>query len=306
MDRRPIKTQEQDVDMLFVEELVSSKEFGKWLLNKLDISGSGEFKSAWRSVNTSSGETDIAALFRVDDRDLLILIENKIYAPEQQNQSERYHERGDNLVEREDWNDYLTCILAPEKYLDSYQDQSYDKSLTYEDVLEWFEEREQTSRMKFKQEVLEEGIERARTGYQKETNERTEEFYSHYQELARNNYPLLEYRKPDQVGGGNTWMRFNPDELPSNVTIIHKVTRGVVDLQIPFEDNASAFREEYGESLGDKTVHNTGKSVSIRSAVPKLPPPNEIDPQEDNEEEIIASLEKAENLRRYHKNVIRG
>lgn len=116
-DRPPVKTHEVNIDQLVVEELHASADFRRWLLERLIDESDHEFIGAWQSLMTETGEADVAVGFRVDGERLIVLIEDKIYAPEQPRQEERYRERGNNLIESGDWDAFTTVLLAPEEYL---------------------------------------------------------------------------------------------------------------------------------------------------------------------------------------------
>jgi hypothetical protein len=77
-----------------------------------------------------------------EDRELAILIEDKIDAEPQPNQAGRYRIRGDARIEKESWHQYRTCIVAPQAYLDSNSEaELYDVRLSYESIKQWFVEK---------------------------------------------------------------------------------------------------------------------------------------------------------------------
>ena len=305
MDRPPIKTQEHDIDYLVIEEVYSNESFRKWLLEQFEQSRSHELIGAWRSTVTKNGETDIAIGLEIKDEKHIFLIENKIYAPEQPNQPDRYHQRGEERVEKGEWDEYHTGLLSPSKYLENYKDHSYEVEISYEQLLDYFNKKSD-SRSSFQKQVIQEGIEKARKGYQRTTDEITDDFYKYYEELSRSQHPELEYRKPEEVASGNSWIRF-PNPLPKNSTIIHKSGRGYVDLQISdFDGDSLEFKHKYGDSLEDMTVTDTGKSISVRIHVPKLKEPDRITTPSKYEEEISEALNSASKLltwytENYHK-----
>ena len=131
-----IYTEESDVDSLVVEEAFSSNEFQNWLLKKLsEDHKNAEFIGAWKNVTLAYGECDIVIEFLINNKITAILIEDKIKAPEQPNQAERYHKTGETLVERKEVDKYITCLLSP---LDYYKEgapmEKYEKRISYEDV----------------------------------------------------------------------------------------------------------------------------------------------------------------------------
>jgi hypothetical protein len=68
------------------------------------------------------------------------MIENKIDAPFQDEQLERYQERGRKAI-ADEWDSFHTCLFAPETYLTgSKRTDTVDTTLAYESVRNWFNE----------------------------------------------------------------------------------------------------------------------------------------------------------------------
>jgi hypothetical protein len=298
-----IKTGESEIDSLVVEELFSSSEFQSWFLKKMGIEGPYEFIGAWKSYPGEYGECDIVAKFSVAKQRIVILVENKIYSPEQPDQADRYHKTGKYLEENENWDRHVTCLLSPERY--SREDASrgkYDCKISYEELLEWFEKQRASERIRFKQMVIENGIERAITGYVKSTDENTNRFYHYYKELARQIQPELEYHIPKgKPASGSLWLYFTPEILSKKAKIIHKGREGYVDLQISGID-IDEFSKLYKNELNDHnmTSHKTGKSVSIRKMVPVMPDIENVEEPERYREEIVEALQAAGKLRNWY------
>ena len=292
-----VKTGESEIDLLFVEELFSSSEFQSWLLKKLNIVESHKFIGAWKSFIGKYGECDIVAEFMVSDQRVIILIENKIYAPEQLDQAERYHKTGKHLIDNERKGRYITCLISPRIYFrEDAPMNKYEHKISYEELLEWFQKQGNSERIQFKQMIIKNGIERARTGYKRNTDENTDRFYHYYEELVRETHPELEYRKPRAVASGNSWIRFNPNILPSKVTIIHKGKYGYVDLQISGMD-IEKFSNKYKSKLKDNmSIHLTGKSISVRIVVPIILDIERIEEPKKYREEILIALNSAGQL----------
>lgn len=81
-----------------LEEVSVSPRFREWLLRRLERKSDeiAEFVGAWHSVSdTKWGESDIEfGVSTGNGARLLVMIENKIDAPFQDEQLERYRERG--------------------------------------------------------------------------------------------------------------------------------------------------------------------------------------------------------------------
>jgi len=198
-----IKTGESEIDFLIVEELFSNLDFQKWLIRKLNLDNNFKFMGAWKSFNGRYGECDVATEFIINDERVMILIENKIYSSEQPQQAERYHKTGNDLVANNGLNKYITCLISPKSYFkEDAPMRLYENKISYEELLDWFKSQINSERIKFKQMVIQNGIDRARTGYQRITDENTNKFYNYYEEVAREIHPELEYKKPKEVACG--------------------------------------------------------------------------------------------------------
>src|SRR5205823_4251015 len=86
---------ERDVDLLLLKEIWSSPHFRTWLLEQVGYEGARQHGliAAWHSLSAETGESDLVML--VTDptgRRCAVMIEDKIYAPPQPRQSERYKE----------------------------------------------------------------------------------------------------------------------------------------------------------------------------------------------------------------------
>ena len=127
---------ERDIDMVLVEELQSSKAFREWVATKVyGLDCYKEKIGAWHSVSDPSlGESDVIFLFaNTTDGTTAVLIENKISASAQPDQGNRYQKRGIAGQKNGWWDEFKTCLIAPEKYLQSVtQTQTYDVEISYE------------------------------------------------------------------------------------------------------------------------------------------------------------------------------
>lgn len=103
---------ERDIDLLILEELAVNEDFCRWLVRRLP--GEPNYQNtlgAWHSVcDTTLGESDIVYAFvAATGKRIAVLIENKIGAPPQPEQAERYKQRGSKGIDRGDWDDCVTC-----------------------------------------------------------------------------------------------------------------------------------------------------------------------------------------------------
>jgi len=135
---------ERDIDLLVLEELHASPDFLSWWLERVGVVGeplATKFIGAWHSVSHPTlGESDLLLLVGDGNgKRYAVLTENKIDAPPQAQQGERYRQRGTAGVEDGLWHDFRTCIIAPKRYLTSSNDvMHYDAQIPYEDIKSWF------------------------------------------------------------------------------------------------------------------------------------------------------------------------
>lgn len=135
---------ERDMDLLVLEEMLSSGPFRKWLVSKL-YNGARQFHTmigAWHTPSLDPlGSVDI--LFVFEEMALrhkcAILIENKIDQPKQNLQAQRYFEFGEKGIADGLWDEYLTCLFSPQAYFSSLEPSEYFSSyLSYEEIENWF------------------------------------------------------------------------------------------------------------------------------------------------------------------------
>jgi hypothetical protein len=253
--------------MLLLEEFNTDPHFCSWFLAvAFPHKEQSRCIGAWHSVSDPElGESDLIVLF---ENRFAILIENKINAPVQSRQADRYIERGKKGIKDDLWEDFGTCIVAPAQYLEDKKDfQVLDSMQSYEDLAQWFSKKASTDpRASYKQSLLMEAIEQKRRGYTPETDENVTEFWNRYWMYCDENHPELEMKKPGQKPKGSDWPVFKPASLLKHLPqsrIIHKLAEGFIDLEIPEEFVLSGVVSEMILSLS-ATVENTGKSRAIR------------------------------------------
>jgi hypothetical protein len=130
--------QERDIDLLILEQVHISSPFVAWLAEKAGIVGAS-LKSARHSVSTDKGETDILLFLDTANGRIALMIEDKIGAPMQPRQCERYHERGRALCEEGKAKGYRTLLCAPATYLHAVPtEKDWHARLPLEEIADWF------------------------------------------------------------------------------------------------------------------------------------------------------------------------
>ncbi|MFC1868651.1 hypothetical protein ACFL0H_11030 [Thermodesulfobacteriota bacterium] len=190
------------------------------------------------------------------------------------------------------WERFKTCIIAPKKYLSSVRDSgSYDSNISYENIHFYFISKgDDDNRSVYKANVLLEGIDKNRRGYQPIENEKVTYFVKHYFEYANKKHPELKMQEAKSRQAGSSWIAFYPDVLLSHegVSLAHQMTNGEVKLLFNGQaDNLETIRAKYQSSLSDRmSVKKAGQSCAILMRVQKLFP---LKKSFDEEKEIIDS-----------------
>jgi hypothetical protein len=272
---------ERDIDLLLLEELTVSPDFGAWLVGH--IFGNGvlpiDDATAWYSISNSLGESDLIFEFQNARRErYAILMENKVDAPAQPNQGARYQQRGE--IGRGDygWADSKICIVAPQKYLESHADDvsHYHAKLAYEDIRSWLTDHLGLgqARYKYKASVLTIAIEQSRRGKYSQTqyDDQSTKFWHDYWQLAADEFPELEMKDPGQRGLTSTWLYFPNIYIGKGRSLIHRFENQVVELILDVPaDQVGGLRAKYETMLGKGVViEPVGKSAAIRIEVPLI------------------------------------
>lgn len=279
---------ERDIDLLLLEELSASSRFRSWWIQQAHVPGTSpwELIGVWHSrCHSTLGESDLVLLLRGSDRHA-VLIENKIAAPPQTLQAERYRLRGEAGIQDSEWEAFTTCIVAPRRYLETrHREASFDAAIAYEDVEAWFRSDAQPSaRSEYKARLLRQAIDEQRRGYSPKEHPGITVLWRSYWLTASSEFPELGMSEPGPKPAASDWIQFRPPTIGPGRRIVHKLSRGFVDLQL---DGAGQDLELMGKRYGhllaeDLRLEATGKSVSFRKLVPVISLLTEPDSQVDN------------------------
>ena len=130
---------EHEIDFSVAQLIESSEAFRQWFVSQADsaIDLDAYIGGVIHASYAGEGESDIEFGFRTETGDRhILLVENKIDAEKQPDQIERYYNRGQFRVEREDLDSYTVCLLAPERYVSEEDKSGFDSIIYYEAVLE--------------------------------------------------------------------------------------------------------------------------------------------------------------------------
>lgn len=295
---------ERDIDLVVMEELSVNNEFRDWFATRAyGAPIFGDAIGAWHSVSDSSlGETDILFVFSSESgQRIALLIENKISAPPQPQQGERYRLRGSKGIADGYWEEFRTCAIAPKRYLESTQHTGqYDCEVAYEEILAFFSSRRfRDKRYGYKAKIIQEAIEQNRRGYQPEYNDEMTAFVEGYYDKFGSTHPELSMQEPKPRPANSDWIVFNPRDYPDGIWLCHQLFRGHVKLF--FQGGASRIdeiSERYKDHLTEGMVIGTaGKSAAITISVPKVTPTEKaLDDEADKVEVAMEAIHQLDAL----------
>lgn len=265
---------ERDVDLLMLEEFVATRPFFEWFAEKIGVSLSSELLRVARSVTTSIGESDLELTVQDNQQTVRVLIENKVDAIFQPRQAERYCERAAGYLRDGACSSTLTVLVAPGDYFPDEEDTcGFDRRVTYEDMLAWFEDPSRDDpRIRYKRAILESAIARGGTGWQLVPNEEVTDFWKRYWQIANADAPELRMPRPDIKPTKSGFIRFKPAGLRQGVKLLHKVRYGNVDLQFAgMGERVGELEQRYrGRLEPGMFVEGAGKSAVVRVLVPRI------------------------------------
>lgn len=220
---------ERDIDLLLMEEFHVSDDFVRWFAEQVGERGASP-DGAWHSLSDTDGETDLLLRVCCGPERVGILIENKVAAPEQDRQAERYHLRGIRSAEAGKFDRFVTVMCAPARYLEGLSaDSAYQFRVSYEAIAEWFA-KGTDKRSRWRHDIMREAIAHGRRGYVMAVNEANSRFHFDYWSYLTRRHPQLIMAKPGQKGSKSSWIIMKGRNFPKGVKLHHKVDQGTVEL----------------------------------------------------------------------------
>ena len=255
---------ERDMDLLIIEEFISSRDFATLFLDATNIDRNSDIISIQRSLRFQMGESDIVVILKTPQgTNIGLHIEDKVNAEAQQEQYSRYEERASLLSEDLGYSEYRVCITAPQHYLNTNDEaRKYPASVSYEKIRDYFEYQD-TIRAKFKLALL-----NCALGKKDVTiavpNTAVTNFWNELERIAISKN-LNMSAATNQHGKESKFIRFKT--IIPKVYVIYKARHGYVDLQFPNMAGKLAF---LANVISDAMcICDTGKSASIRISSPK-------------------------------------
>lgn len=160
-----------------------------------------------------------------------IMIEDKIDAPPQPQQVERYHQRGRQGIADGLWQEYFTCLCSPQKYLPEENRGEWHCLLRFEEIISHLEQSsERDVRTEFVVKVLQQAIKKRERG-SLVPDLAAKEFWDGYKRFCQEEFPNLSVSRVGPAPSRNEcWPAFAAGMLPSDVRLEHKPSKGRVHL----------------------------------------------------------------------------
>lgn len=266
---------ERDMDMLLLEEIISSEEFLQIFLSKIGIADANIFFVEHSKKDNELGESDLTVLLEHRKEKIALLIEDKIDATAQPEQASRYNDRGDKGLADGNYDKYYVFIVAPKEYLDTNEEaRKYPYSISYEEILNYYKSKND-NRCAFKASQIEQAIYKKEKGYQPVVHGGVSDFWEKYVAYQQNNYPeLMLASSAGKKGSAATWPRFRTNI--KGLYILHKSEKGSIDLTFESaKDRISQIDDLIKSTFGSyeeigASIEITNKSVVLKMAAPVI------------------------------------
>ncbi len=270
-----IKIEEREIDFLLLEEFNVNPEFCCWFSWLCGLKENCKPLGTWHSVTDKAlGESDLIYLLEdAQGQKQALMVENKIDAPQQPRQAERYLERGEKGINEGIWQGFTTCIIAPAKYLESKDLSAYQNQISYEALEDWFSSQTGTY-SKYRAKVIFQAVDQAKKGYQRVAHPEMSAFGLGYEKIYQEQGKNLHLKKLTDRPATNSWFEFAMPHLPTKCYIVHQVDMGFVKLMLlgrgdQFSEIAQYFADKLPIGI---TVMKAGKSVTIVCEVETINP----------------------------------
>jgi hypothetical protein len=274
---------EKDIDLLVIEELISSTEFCNIFLRKINKTSFKLISIQHSNNDVELGESDITAIFSNGNIKHALLIEDKIDAIAMPNQCGRYFSRGNLAVNKGIYDSFDIFLIAPKDYMVSNSEaRKYPYKITYEELIEFFEKQTETRNL-YKLEVLKLAVEKKQSGYVPQVDHKITQFNKLYDSYKDKHYPELHLNSYSGDRGPRAfWPSYR--SFVKNGHITHKSNKGYVDLMFRGLGKHLGHISKCLENIldDDMLIVQTGKSGSVRIHVPVIDFKDDFDKQVSN------------------------
>lgn len=286
---------ERDIDMLIMRRFEKNDiPFIKIFASKVGIDWN-KYKvvSIEHSVMTSDGESDVVIIASYDQKKIAFLIEDKIDAVAQIDQSKRYEIRANKCVENGEFDEYFIFIVAPQKYLDGNQEAAkYPNKVSYEEIREVLDDG-------FEAALVDKALDESKHGYVPIEDRYVTEFWNHLYDYVDNRFPdtfNINGKKGESRGTSAQWITINSGH---GTSIKIKANSGYVDLELlGYADKFIEFSKANQDYLDKKRlcVRVASKSLAIRKYIEPIDFSQDFYEQEKNVEDAFYKALELQNI----------
>ena len=260
---------ERDIDLLLAEEFSVHPAFASWVLSKTKFAGhEAEVVDVHVSRADVQGESDLIVVFArpAGDR-FALLIEDKLDAPLQPEQAERYRLRAEKEVSLGICADYEIILAAPRHYIEGYPGlDGFDVKIAHEEIGAAIAKLDPSPRGRYRADFIGTASTKRINTWKPQRDVATDAFWDAAYRIATAEFPTLEM-KPIRVTKGSTWINLRPRDMPTmpkRIYISLKGDRGFVDLTFT-KTTAHRFHQQVNAMLTDgMSIHQTGEATAIR------------------------------------------
>ena len=268
---------ERDIDLFLAEEFAVSPDFAKWFLTQTKSFDEvdAQVDGVYVSKSDATGESDLVVIFKRENgtAHFALLIEDKIDAPLQPKQEERYRLRAADEVARtsSSYSEAAVIICAPQAYKNAHPEtETFDAFVSYEAIAAFLKEQKPTSaRNEYRATFIETSSKKKINAPTITYDDVTDSFWKAVYKLATSDFSDLNM-KPSRYARGTTWESFRPLDMPSMPKLIRvdlKGASGFVDLT--FSYTLCRVMQPLVKSILEENmeIHQTGRACAIRLCV---------------------------------------
>jgi hypothetical protein len=262
---------ERDMDILFLEEIITDVEFLDLFLRKINFSGATYLDAYHSMTDIMLGESDLTIIVEKNNVKHALLIENKIDAMNMPEQYNRYVSRGKLGINNKTWDSFDVFIIAPNRYLENNAEATkYPNKISYETLIDYLFLKNDI-RALFKAKMIFIAVQKEQSSYVTIKHDGVTQFWNDYYDYVNNNHPNLSLKKILRDKGAKAeWVSFNTHL--DKTQIYHKLRKGFIDFQMDGKGDHIEFLNKslVGRLDNNMMIVKAGKSACIRIKVPEL------------------------------------
>lgn len=283
MDIKFDTTLERDMDLLIMEEFISSTEFSDIFLRAIGFQDTYAISKIIHSkLDIELGESDIVIVLDTKAGRHALLIEDKIDAQAMPRQQQRYILRAEKDMANGEYDSYSVFIVAPKKYLSQNSEAKlYPHHVSYEQLHDYFSVKKD-ARSQYKLALIKRAIADQKNGYQLEANKDVVRFCT-----AMNLYQKAVY--PGLPTGSIAWWPHR-NTISKDVTLVFKANVGFCDLTFRGYTKEQLYIKVKKHLTANMVIVQTGKSASVRIIVSPIPFEKQFDEMLAQVDESLSAL----------------